>query len=53
MLEAIKDKLKKSKITEAIAMLEEAKPKDNYDIIYLKGVCYLVSGQYKTGALAF
>lgn len=53
LLDAIKDKLKKNKITEAITMLEETKIKDSSDINYLKGVCYLVTGQYHAGILTF
>lgn len=52
-LEAVKEKLKKNRISEAIVMLEETKIKDNYDINYLKGVCYLVNGEYEKGALTF
>lgn len=53
LLEVVKEKLKKNKIAESIAILEDTKVKDNYDINYLKGVCYLVSGQYHNGAAIF
>ena len=54
-MNAVKDRLKKNKASEAIHLLVEARNKDqnNYDINYLLGVCYLVNGQYPNGVAAF